>query len=468
MIKELKLIGMVLIVLVTTIFPTSCSDEYDDSLLTNRVNDLENRVSQLEELCSQMNTNISSLQTIINALQDKDYITNVTPITKENKTIGYTITFAKSNPITIYHGKDGKDGAIGSDGKDGNAPIIGVKQHTDRVFYWSVNNEWLLDGNGNKIKAQGTDGTNGEDGITPKLKIQESYWYVSYDNGSTWTKLTKAIGENGQDGDSMFDEITIKDENVTFILNNGVQFAVPTFPLTAIEIEVVEAGTLNYLITNEQKNNVTSLSIKGSLDETDLKVINLMKNLEELNIKSTKGINLINPYRELLPNKTIKNIILPTECQNLNISNMLALETIEVSADSLHFNYENSSMLNTIIYSEGVTVIPKSDYILSPFSNVFFPSSILRISHDALYTSWRYNDVIITCYATNPPIIGDWENHHVTTSTGSYLKRSFVEPQNEWENQDVSHVIVKVPSESVELYKQAKCWRKLNIVAIGL
>ena len=186
MIKELKLIGMVLIVLVTTTFPTSCSDGYDDSLLTNRVDNLENRVSQLEELCSQMNTNISSLQTIVNALQDKDYITNVTPITKEDRTIGYTITFAKSNPITIYHGKDGKDGedgkdgANGSDGKDGDTPVVGVKQHTDGVFYWLVDNEWLLDGNGNKIKVQGIDGKNGADGIngsdgkngiTPKLKI---------------------------------------------------------------------------------------------------------------------------------------------------------------------------------------------------------------------------------------------------------------------------------------------------------
>ena len=91
---------------------------------------------------------------------------------------------------------------------------------------------------------------------------------------------------------------------------------------------------------------------------------------------------------------------------------------------------------------------------------------MLRISHRTLYTSWRYNNVIVTCNATTPPIIGDWGSHSVVTSTGSYIKRSFDEPQNEWENQDLSHIIVKVPSESVELYKQAKCWRKLNIIAI--
>lgn len=79
----------------------SCSDEYDDSALTGRVDNLENRVAKLEELCKQMNTNISSLQTIVTALQKNDYVTNVTPIMQNGKEVGYTITFSKSNPITI-------------------------------------------------------------------------------------------------------------------------------------------------------------------------------------------------------------------------------------------------------------------------------------------------------------------------------------------------------------------------------
>ena len=54
-----------------------------------------------------MNTNISSLQTIVTALQNNDYVTGATPLMKDGKEIGYTITFSKSNPITIYHGKDG-------------------------------------------------------------------------------------------------------------------------------------------------------------------------------------------------------------------------------------------------------------------------------------------------------------------------------------------------------------------------
>lgn len=84
---------------IATLLFASCSDEYDDSALTGRVDNLENRVAKLEELCKQMNTNISSLQTIVTALQKNDYVTNVTPIMQNGKEVGYTITFSKSNPI---------------------------------------------------------------------------------------------------------------------------------------------------------------------------------------------------------------------------------------------------------------------------------------------------------------------------------------------------------------------------------
>ena len=46
----------------------------------------------------------------------------------------------------------------------------------------------------------GEDGSSGQDGITPRLKIEDGYWYVSYDNGSTWTRLSKATGEEGAPG----------------------------------------------------------------------------------------------------------------------------------------------------------------------------------------------------------------------------------------------------------------------------
>ena len=94
----------------------SCQQETND--FNDRLANLEDRVSKLEKLCAEMNTNISSLQGIVSALQNQDYITAVNELTSDGKVIGYTINFAKGQPITIYHGKDGVNGKDGADGKD--------------------------------------------------------------------------------------------------------------------------------------------------------------------------------------------------------------------------------------------------------------------------------------------------------------------------------------------------------------
>ena len=207
---------------------TSC--KYDDDDLWNSVHGLENRVAKLEELCKQMNTNISSLQTIVTALQNNVYVTGTTPLMKDGNEIGYTITFSKGNPITIYHGKDGQDG------EDGTTPTIGVKKDTDGVYYWTLNGEFIVV-DGGKIQAEGKDGTNGTNGTTPQFKIENDYWFISYDDGDTWTQLGKATGEDGKDGqdgvggDSMFSGVDYETSTdyVIFTLSNGTQIKLPTW-----------------------------------------------------------------------------------------------------------------------------------------------------------------------------------------------------------------------------------------------
>ncbi len=220
--------------------------QFDDSRIWDAIDELEDlyddldgRVEDLEEACEKMNTNIEALQTLVSALQNNDTISSIAPIKQGDKVVGYTITFSMSEPITIYHGNDGKDGANGADGqdgangadgkdgKDGYTPQIGVAKDSDNVYYWTLDGEWLLDESGNKIKAVGTDGKDGEDGadgangsdgedgkdgengadgkdgedgITPQLEIREGYWWISYDNGATWKELGKATGEDGKDG----------------------------------------------------------------------------------------------------------------------------------------------------------------------------------------------------------------------------------------------------------------------------
>lgn len=230
---------------------SSC--EFDDSEIWDKLKDHEKRITALEELCKQMNTNITSLQTLVNAHEKRDYITNVSVIRKDGEEIGYTISFANSNTITIYHGQDGTDGADGQDGangkdgqdgKDGYTPKIGIKKDTDDVYYWTLDGEWLLDGDGNKVKAVGTDGENGQDGangVTPRLKIENDYWYVSYDEGVTWIEVGKAIDDNSYnsvDGlDSVFSSVIQDDEYVYFNLTDGTMITLPKHDKENIQFE---------------------------------------------------------------------------------------------------------------------------------------------------------------------------------------------------------------------------------------
>ncbi len=237
--------------LAVALLAVGCSKIFDTSVLERNIIELKDRVTALEEQCKQMNTNISSLQTIVTALQSNDYVTGVAPITQSGVEVGYTITFSKSGAITIYHGKDGSDGLNGSDGNNGSdgasgsTPIVGVKQDTDGVYYWTLNGEWLLNDKGEKVKAistdgkdgeDGTDGANGKDGkdgVTPQLKIENGYWYVSYNNGESWESLGKATGENGSDGaagkegDSFFQSVTQDENNVIFTLADGTVLTIP-------------------------------------------------------------------------------------------------------------------------------------------------------------------------------------------------------------------------------------------------
>lgn len=307
------------IALLSAVTLSSCS-QYDDTLLQNRVGTLEADVKNLKELCSQMNTNISAMQSIVNAIQNNDYVTGVVPVMKNGVEIGYTILFSKSNSITIYHGTDGRDGTDGKDGKDGRdgidgtngyTPVIGVQKDSDGVYYWTLDGKWLTDISGNKIKAVGTDGkdgkdglnggadgkdgengtdgkdgkdgVDGKDGITPKLKIEDDWWYISYDEGQSWTKLSKAKGEDGKDGqngtdgkdgkdgvdgkdginggDSFFKSVdTTNKDYIVFTLSDGSQLKLPTwYAFEALRTQCNQMNTnieaLQKIVSSLQNND---------------------------------------------------------------------------------------------------------------------------------------------------------------------------------------------------------------------
>ena len=213
------------LLLSTLLVLTSCHKDIladIDSLKTD-VDSLKTRVERLEQQCKEMNTNIQSLQTLVNALQQNAMVSSLAPITQGSDTTGYTITLTNGQSLTIHHGQDGTDGT---------APVIGVRQDADGLYYWTLNGEWLLDTDNHQIPVTRT---NGQNGLTPQLKIQDDLWYISYD-GTNWQPLGSATGEQGDPGDqgpdgansdTMFQSVTATDTTVTFTLADGTTLILP-------------------------------------------------------------------------------------------------------------------------------------------------------------------------------------------------------------------------------------------------
>lgn len=265
------------LILMAVLAFAGCSEDYDDSDLRNDMQNLENRVNALERWQSEANSNINSLQSIVNSLNGLNHITSVTDLKDSaGNVIGCTLHFAQGDPKNVYYG---------SEGKEGKTPAIGVKLDSDGIYYWTVDGNYLLDKDGKKVPASGTpgkdgangaDGTNGtngadgKDGITPKLKIENDYWYVSYDNGATWTQLEKTTA--GTASACIFKGVTVSENYITFTLADGTSFALPYGDQLSISFGETESHIIapystidiSYEVTSSTKN--VEIEVIGSGD----------------------------------------------------------------------------------------------------------------------------------------------------------------------------------------------------------
>ena len=237
---------------------TLAACKYDDSELWEQVNQNTEelaaqaaRIAALEAWQAETNTNIEALQTL---LSTTDYITAVTPVVKDGVEVGFTISFLNTPAITIYHGTKGDKG------DKGDTPQIGAAQAEDGNWYWTLNDELLTDTDGNPIRANGTQGGQGDQGPAgddaplPQLAtgkklneqqittdsqnkdIEPDAIYLSVDGGQTWTRVSGEKGEQGDTGatgpkgDSFFKGIdTTHADYVTFTLADGSTFQVPRY-----------------------------------------------------------------------------------------------------------------------------------------------------------------------------------------------------------------------------------------------
>ncbi|WP_085537512.1 PL29 family lyase N-terminal domain-containing protein [Massilibacteroides vaginae] len=292
------------IILSLTFLLSGCMKDDIDELRRQQA-ESDERLTALEDWQKSTNSQIASLQGLVNALENNDYVTGVSPVKEDGVEIAYTISFSKSSPITIYHGKKGEKGDAG---KDAQAPSIGIAKHTDSKYYWTLDGQWLLDESGKKIPvtgdkgdkgdqgnqgATGSTGAQGQNGVPPKVAIgSDNYWYISTNGTATgippaigWTstgvKATGAKGDigpvgptgpQGDQGDAIFaaDGIDLTNEDyVIFTLADGVTtIKLPKYKSIGISFDqpgIFAAGTT-------QTINYTST---GTTEPTNIRIVDV-------------------------------------------------------------------------------------------------------------------------------------------------------------------------------------------------
>lgn len=241
---------------------TAC-EKYDDSALVARMDKAEADIKELQTLVNQLNSTLSGLATTVDALRAQDRIVSVTELADKS---GWVVEFSQTGKITIYNGKngidgkDGKDGTNGTDGtngQDGLTPTIGVKLDADGNYYWTVNGDYLLDDNGNKIAATAHV-------ATPQLRINNGNFEISYNGGVTW----EIIGEAGNTGAVVFSKVEDGADVVTFTLGDGTTIVIPKAGAFAICMDtdvIISAGeTVNVSYTISSADDATVVDAFGT------------------------------------------------------------------------------------------------------------------------------------------------------------------------------------------------------------
>lgn len=154
-------------VLLLSLIAVSCTDL---SSIYGRIDELEARVTKLEDLMKNAKTRIEALQGLIDAEAGKTSIVEYV-----EKPYGYDLKMSDGSTLSLMNGRNGK------------TPNVSVKE-MNGTLYWTIDGELMRDPEGQPVRAKA------EDGKMPQLQIVGDFWQISTDEGVTWRYL---LDENG-------------------------------------------------------------------------------------------------------------------------------------------------------------------------------------------------------------------------------------------------------------------------------
>ena len=208
----------------------------------------DNFVLELETSRDRMNSNISALQAVVVALQNKEYVESIEPLPDD---LGCTFSFSSGRLVTMYHYADFV------------TSVIGVKQDTDGVWYWTLNGDDWLYADGKKVKVVS------KDGVTPKLKFETGdnmswLWYMSLDDGVSWEQLGEEATSYGRY------DWEISKTDVRFLMLDGTVITIDRWISLTISFDskggdVIAGGEnrmIDYTLTGASENAVVETIVQ--------------------------------------------------------------------------------------------------------------------------------------------------------------------------------------------------------------
>lgn len=222
-----------LLIALSVVALSSC---YNDNKLWEEVNSQSQRIEALEDWQKVVNNNIEALQALINT---SDFVTGVIPIMLERETIGYTIAFKNSDPISIYNGSNGENG------KDAPLPLLKTGNDVPSTVMADIENK----------------------------PIYKNAFYLSVDGGNTWARVSGKDGSNGVSGYSPFTSVTDQGDYIEIKMNNQDITTLKLYKESQMKvifetmdgvIKINSFGTITIPYTVENQENNSWIQFEGT------------------------------------------------------------------------------------------------------------------------------------------------------------------------------------------------------------
>ena len=264
---------------------TSC---YDDSALNEKLEAVQNEVDQIKTDLTQLKSDLAALKAAVDA--------NLSVSQLNQLPDGYELVFSDGTKAVIKNGtssvvgaKEDEDGVLywtlngewllDADGNKikASADQVALKLDEDGYYYWTVNGEWLLDAEGNKVRANGIDGKEPVIKMYPSTSEGKWVWKVNGEilkdpNG----EVIDAQGPAGLDGDAFFESVKLSEDGTKLIITllpekEGEDNVVYKIPMGAFDIEFDFASAEG--VTTEVKKFSYTVSGVSAGDEVIVRVL---------------------------------------------------------------------------------------------------------------------------------------------------------------------------------------------------